>query len=238
MNRTTLIGIVVACLVTGTASAQPSAPVVTRTDVIYGRVEGSALLANISYPGRPGAEAGDHLGPRRAVASRESRRRQQHQGGAVGRVRLLRDVDRLPAGGRLTGAGAVSRSAVRHPLAPCARGRVPHRSRARLSDRTVGRRPDGVADGDPRRGQLPARRRLGEGAQRRSRRDQRRRHLRTELAVVGQPVDTGHGQRRRGALARIADRRTSARPTSRSWSSTRTTTSRCRCSRPWTWPRS
>ena len=53
MNRTTLIGIVVACLVTGTASAQPSAPVVTRTDVIYGRVEGSALLANISYPDGP-----------------------------------------------------------------------------------------------------------------------------------------------------------------------------------------
>jgi acetyl esterase/lipase len=53
MNRTTLVGIFVACLVTGTASAQPSAPVVTRTDVIYGRVEGSALLANISYPDGP-----------------------------------------------------------------------------------------------------------------------------------------------------------------------------------------
>jgi acetyl esterase/lipase len=34
-------------------AAQPSAPVVTRTDVIYGRVEGSALLANISYPDGP-----------------------------------------------------------------------------------------------------------------------------------------------------------------------------------------
>ena len=53
MNRTTLIGIFVACLVSGTASAQPSAPLVTRTDVIYGRVEGSALLANISYPDGP-----------------------------------------------------------------------------------------------------------------------------------------------------------------------------------------
>ena len=53
MNRTTLIGIFVACLVSGTASAQPSAPVVTRTDVIYGRVEGSALLANLSYPDGP-----------------------------------------------------------------------------------------------------------------------------------------------------------------------------------------
>jgi len=36
-----------------TALAQPSAPVVTRTDVIYGRVEGSALLANIAYPDGP-----------------------------------------------------------------------------------------------------------------------------------------------------------------------------------------
>jgi acetyl esterase/lipase len=36
------------------AAAQASAPVVTRTDVIYGRVEGSALLANIAYPDGPG----------------------------------------------------------------------------------------------------------------------------------------------------------------------------------------
>lgn len=35
------------------AHAQPSAPVVTKTDVIYGRVEGSALLANIAYPDGP-----------------------------------------------------------------------------------------------------------------------------------------------------------------------------------------
>jgi acetyl esterase/lipase len=34
-------------------TAQPSAPVVTKTDVIYGRVEGSALLANIAYPDGP-----------------------------------------------------------------------------------------------------------------------------------------------------------------------------------------
>lgn len=37
-----------------TLQAQPSAPVVTRTDVIYGRVEGSALLANLAYPDGPG----------------------------------------------------------------------------------------------------------------------------------------------------------------------------------------
>ena len=36
------------------AAVQASAPVVTRTDVIYGRVEGSALLANLAYPDGPG----------------------------------------------------------------------------------------------------------------------------------------------------------------------------------------
>jgi acetyl esterase/lipase len=40
---------------------QASAPIVTRTDVIYGRVEGSALLANVAYPDGPG--------PRPAVLS-------------------------------------------------------------------------------------------------------------------------------------------------------------------------
>jgi acetyl esterase/lipase len=39
-------------------AAQASAPVVTRTDVIYGRVEGSALLANIAYPDGPGLKPG------------------------------------------------------------------------------------------------------------------------------------------------------------------------------------
>lgn len=38
-------------------AAQASAPVVTRTDVIYGRVEGSALLANIAWPDGPGSRA-------------------------------------------------------------------------------------------------------------------------------------------------------------------------------------
>lgn len=37
------------------AARQPSAPVVTRTDIIYGRVEGSALLANLAYPDGPGS---------------------------------------------------------------------------------------------------------------------------------------------------------------------------------------
>ncbi len=53
MTRTTLIGVFVAGLLAEAVSAQPSAPVVTRTDVVYGRVEGSALLANISYPDGP-----------------------------------------------------------------------------------------------------------------------------------------------------------------------------------------
>ncbi len=53
MPRITLLGIVLACFVAEAALAQPSAPVVTRTDVIYGRVEGSALLANLSYPDGP-----------------------------------------------------------------------------------------------------------------------------------------------------------------------------------------
>src|SRR5262245_66515948 len=35
------------------ASAQPSAPTVTKADVIYGRVEGAALLANLAYPDGP-----------------------------------------------------------------------------------------------------------------------------------------------------------------------------------------
>lgn len=35
------------------AVAQPSAPVVIKTDVVYGRVEGSALLANLAYPDGP-----------------------------------------------------------------------------------------------------------------------------------------------------------------------------------------
>lgn len=33
---------------------QVSAPIVTRTDVVYGRVEGSALLANLAWPDGPG----------------------------------------------------------------------------------------------------------------------------------------------------------------------------------------
>jgi acetyl esterase/lipase len=39
------------------STRQASAPVVTRTDVIYGRVEGSALLANLAYPDGPGLRA-------------------------------------------------------------------------------------------------------------------------------------------------------------------------------------
>ncbi len=51
--RTTLIATLLIALPPGALLAQPSAPVVTKTDVIYGRVEGSALLANIAYPDGP-----------------------------------------------------------------------------------------------------------------------------------------------------------------------------------------
>jgi len=51
--RTTLITTLVMALLPAALAAQPSAPVVTKTDVIYGRVEGSALLANIAYPDGP-----------------------------------------------------------------------------------------------------------------------------------------------------------------------------------------
>src|SRR5262245_41390614 len=44
-----------------TAAAQPSAPVVTRTEVMYGRGDGSALLANLAYP--------DGAGSRPAIVS-------------------------------------------------------------------------------------------------------------------------------------------------------------------------
>lgn len=51
--RLTALAAAILMLGPSIASAQPSAPVVTRTDVIYGRVEGSALLANIAYPDGP-----------------------------------------------------------------------------------------------------------------------------------------------------------------------------------------
>lgn len=60
LTRRTFLGAAVAAAGTlaprtaATLHAQPSAPVVTRTDVIYGRVEGSALLANLAYPDGPG----------------------------------------------------------------------------------------------------------------------------------------------------------------------------------------
>jgi len=47
------LAVVLLTLGSSMANAQPSAPVVTKTDVIYGRVEGSALLANIAYPDGP-----------------------------------------------------------------------------------------------------------------------------------------------------------------------------------------
>jgi acetyl esterase/lipase len=56
ITRRTFVGSIAAAAVlrARAGAAQASAPVVTRTDVIYGRVEGSALLANIAYPDGPG----------------------------------------------------------------------------------------------------------------------------------------------------------------------------------------
>jgi len=43
---------------TARAAGQASAPIVTRTDFVYGRVEGSALLANLAWPDGPGLKPG------------------------------------------------------------------------------------------------------------------------------------------------------------------------------------
>src|SRR5512145_3569630 len=51
--RPVLIALVAAALIPRAVVTQPNAPTVARTDVIYGRVEGSALLANIAYPDGP-----------------------------------------------------------------------------------------------------------------------------------------------------------------------------------------
>jgi acetyl esterase/lipase len=51
--RLTTLAAAMLMLGSSIANAQPSAPVVTKTDVIYGRVEGSALLANVAYPDGP-----------------------------------------------------------------------------------------------------------------------------------------------------------------------------------------
>lgn len=51
--RAILIAIVAAAMIPRAGAVQPNAPTVARTDVIYGRVEGSALLANLAYPDGP-----------------------------------------------------------------------------------------------------------------------------------------------------------------------------------------
>jgi acetyl esterase/lipase len=53
--RASILALVLLGLLSGSVAAeQASAPVVVRTDVVFGRVEGSALLANIAYPDGPG----------------------------------------------------------------------------------------------------------------------------------------------------------------------------------------
>ena len=51
--RTIPIAAMVLALAAADAAAQPNAPIVLETDVVYGRVEGSALLANLAYPDGP-----------------------------------------------------------------------------------------------------------------------------------------------------------------------------------------
>ena len=50
--RLTALALVILTLGSPVANGQPSAPVVTKTDVIYGRVEGSALLATDADPSK------------------------------------------------------------------------------------------------------------------------------------------------------------------------------------------
>ena len=51
--RTIVVSLAISIL-PAAAAAQAPPTVVHKTDVIYGRVEGSALLANLAYPGAPG----------------------------------------------------------------------------------------------------------------------------------------------------------------------------------------
>lgn len=46
--RLSLIAIVAAAMIPSVGAAQPNAPTVAKTDVVYGHVEGSALLANLA----------------------------------------------------------------------------------------------------------------------------------------------------------------------------------------------
>ena len=186
------------------AAAQASAPVVTRTDVDLRARGGLGAAGQPRLSRRAGAARGHHLGARRALARRQSHRREQHQGDAMGGVRLLRHVDRLPSGGRLAGARAVRRPSLRHPVGPRPRRRLRCRPRARLPDRAVGRRPHGVAGGHAGRRAVSESGWLGPRAERRARGGQRRGRLRRQHAVVGQPVDAG---RRATSKTRAAWRR-------------------------------
>ena len=187
--RNVFVATIVLALTPALAVAQPSAPVVTKTDVIYGRVEGAALLANIAYPDGPSlkpAIISVHGGRWRAGNRADASSIKVTQWAEFGFFAM--SIDYRLVGGSPAPA-PVSRHVVRDSLASRARRGVPDRSGARVSDRPVGRRPDGLALRDRRRSRLSASRRLGEGAHRRQRGDQRGRHLRIELAVVGQPVD-------------------------------------------------
>ena len=127
------------------AVAQPSAPVVTKTDVIYGRVEGAALLANIAYPDGPSlkpAIISVHGGRWRAGNRADASSIKVAQWAEFGFFAM--SIDYRLVGGSPAPAPYLD-MLVRDPLAARARRRIPDRSGARVSDRPVGRRADGVA---------------------------------------------------------------------------------------------
>ncbi len=135
---------------TTTLQAQPSAPVVTRTDVIYGRVEGSALLANLAYPDGPGlrpAIISVHGGRWRAGNRTDASSIKVTQWAEFGFVAL--SIDYRLVGGSPAPA-LLHRHALRHPLGARACRRLRHRPRTHLPHRSVSRRTHGVTGRDDR----------------------------------------------------------------------------------------
>ena len=212
MRCSPTVGFLSAVLLTlalvGRVHAQPDNPpkIVLKKDVVYGKVHGAGLLADIAYPEGKGpfpvilsVHGGRWVGqpPQRP-------RRRGHRRREVGRVRLLRHDDRLPARRLLPAAGVLSGRAVRDPLGSRPRGQVPHRHRPDLPHRHVRGRASGVAGGHARRRPVPAHRRLGEASERHSRRHQPVRPVRPGRTVVGQPLEARDRRSTRSAPAGLA----------------------------------
>ena len=162
--RIALIAVVVLALLPAAAGAQPSAPIVTKTDVMYGRVEGSALLANIAYPDGPAlkpAIISVHGGRWRAGNRTDASSIKVTQWAEFGFFAMSIDY-RLVGGSpapapyldMLTAIRWVHAHADEYPIDP---ERV-------YSDRSVGRRPDGLVVRHRRRSGFSADWRMGKGA--------------------------------------------------------------------------